>query len=58
MKRFVDGMCDIFFVPSNDRCLLPRANRKDQEKYPQRNLVETVFSIMIRKFRESLKARK
>jgi hypothetical protein len=30
----------------------------DQEKYHQRNKVETVFSVLKRKFGESLKARK
>jgi hypothetical protein len=30
----------------------------DQEKYHQRNKLETVFSILKRKFGESLKARK
>jgi transposase len=58
----------------NSSSLLPVRNRKrkrisgyyrrqiaqsfDQEKYHQRNKVETVFSVMKRKFGESLKARK
>jgi hypothetical protein len=58
----------------NSSSLIPVRNRKrkrisgyyrrqivqsfDQEKYHQRNKVETVFSVMKRKFGESLKARK
>jgi len=58
----------------NSCSLIPLRNRKhkrisgyyrskiaqsfDKEKYPQRNKVETVFSVMKRKFGESLKARK
>jgi hypothetical protein len=58
----------------NSYSLIPVRNRKrkrisgyyrrrivqlfDQEKYHQRNKVETVFSVMKRKFGESLKARK
>ena len=30
----------------------------DEKKYPQRNKVETIFSVLKRKFGESLKARK
>jgi hypothetical protein len=69
-----EGIYELIRDTLNSSSLIPVRNRKrkrisryyqrqiaqslDQEKYHQRNIVETIFSVMKRKFGESLKARK